>query len=446
MTVTKTLSTLRSIGSHAVRDEAGYVTPVSLLAFLGTALIGGLALDHSSVVAARTQLQVAADIAAHAALYNRDSVDAETAKDRALQLARDSMPTERYGNIITASDIEFGRFDPETYTFTPDPLSREAARVTAFRVSERMNSASTYLLKLAGLDAWDVVRSSVFETYRPTCFREGLVGDDVVDLQSNNSYTNGFCVHSNQHVSVNSNNYYEPGTVVSMPDTSDLDLPRSGFETNDGLYEALRPGMYRIRILNRLDEIVAGMMDKTSRYFRSDYLDPTANPITNPVSWQNNMSAADFAPGLVNTIDCGGKKVNLAGELYENMVIIGDQCDFKLNNGTHLINATLITTHTGVKSIDAPNGLILGQDDGCAEGGEAQLITYGGVEVASGLEMYGSQIIAAGPVSFAANAEGIKGAAIVSGSEIDGTSNSSFGFCGDGMDNNFEAEYFRMRM
>src|SRR6056297_248633 len=51
-------------GGDMVRDEAGFVTPLSLIAFLGTAMIGGLALDLSSVVAARTQLQVAADLAA----------------------------------------------------------------------------------------------------------------------------------------------------------------------------------------------------------------------------------------------------------------------------------------------------------------------------------------------------------------------------------------------
>ncbi len=449
MTVTKLFARGWTRTRDIAADESGYVTPVSLLAFLATAVIGGLAVDLSSVVAARTQLQVAADLAAHAALYNRDiQTDPDVAKQRALDLARDSMPSSRYGNIITVNDIEFGDFDPDTYTFTPNPSSRNASRVVAFRVSERTNSVSSFLLRLAGIDEWDIVRSAVFETYRPTCFREGLVGDNVVDVQSNNSYSNGFCVHSNQYVSVNSNNYYEPGTVVSMPDTGDIELPRSGYESNDGLYEALRPGKYRLRIINQLVEgkILEGMTDPKSPHYRSAYLDPDADPLVNKVSWKNTLGATDFLQGHVNVIQCGGKKVNLNGELYENMVIIGYGCDFKFQNGSHLVNATLLTTHTGVKSIDAPNGLILGLDDGCKPGGDAQLITYGGVDVASGLEMYGSQILAAGPVSFEANAFGIKGASIVSGDEIDGTSNSSFGFCGSGMGNNFEAEYFRMRM
>jgi len=426
-----------------VRDEAGFVTPLSLIAFLGTAMIGGLALDLSSVVAARTQLQVAADLAAHAALYNRDSVDPDTAKQRALDLARDSMPSDRYGDVITLSDIEFGEFDPESYSFTPDPASRQAARVLAFRVSDRTNSVSSFLLRLAGVDAWDIVRSSVFETYRPTCFREGLVGDGVVDVQSNNAYSNGFCVHSNTHVSVNQNNYYEPGTVVSMPDTGDLDMPKSGFDKNDGLEEALRPGKYNMRILNRLEEILEGMTDEKSRYYRHDYV---SSPEALNVSWKKNMEAADFTANRVNVVNCGGKGIKLAPELYENLVIIGYSCDLMLSNGTVFENMTLITTSDDDKSIYSPQGLRLGRDDDCAADGGAQVITWGGFQVAANLQMYGSQVLAAGPIEFQANADGVMGASMVSGETIDGTSNSSFGFCGTGMGNNFEAEYFRMRM
>jgi len=443
MTYPRAETTKRSKSRGIIRDESGFVTPVSLIAFLGSAVIGGLALDYAGVVAARTQLQVAADLAAHAALYNRDSEDADTAKQRALDLARDSMPTESYGNIITLDDIEFGTFDPDTYTFTPDPDSRSAARVVAFRVSERTNSVSSYLLRLAGINDFDIVRSSVFETYRPTCFREGLVGDGIVDVQSNNAYTNGFCVHSNAHVSVNQNNYYEPGTVVSMPDTGDLDMANSGFEKNDGLYEALRPGKYRIRILNRLDEILAGMTDEDSRYYRLDYV---TDPQALDVSWKKNMELADFTANRVNVVTCGGKSITLKPEIYQDMVIIGYDCDFKLSNGTAFEDMTLITTSTDAKSISSPQGLRLGRDDNCAADGGAQVITWGGFHVAANLEVYGSQILAAGPIEFQANADGIMGASMVSGNQIDGTSNSSFGFCGTGMTNNFEAEYFRMRM
>jgi hypothetical protein len=428
--------------------EDGWVTPLSLYAFVVTAVIGGLGLDLSQIVAARTQLQVAADIAAHAALYNRDllhGVDddaAETSKARAIALARDSMPSDRFGAYITEGDIEFGWFDSDTRTFTPDPDSRQAARVVAFRVSERSNTVGSYLLRLAGVFEFDVVTSSIFETYRPSCFREGFVADGVVDVQSNNTYTNGFCIHSNQYVSVNQNNFFEPGTIVSMPNEDDIDLPASGFERNEGLADALQPGKYNMRILNRMESILDGMTDPESDYYR---LSESANPEPRTVVRRNTMTPADFQTDRVNVIACGGRTVTLSSETFTDTVIIGENCTFRMSNGTALENMTLITTSTDDRSINAPNGFRLGADDDCADGGEAQIVTWGGVNVASGLQMFGSQIIAAGPIDFAANAEGIKGASMVSGETIDGTSNMSFGFCGTGMGNNFEADYFRMR-
>ena len=103
---------------------------------------------------------------------------------------------------------------------------------------------------------YDMSVQSVFTTFRPTCFREGFVSDERIDVQSNNAYQNGFCIHSNDYVSVNSNNTFETGTVVSMPDMEDIHLPRSGWESNEGLQAALRQGYYRLRIINKLPFII----------------------------------------------------------------------------------------------------------------------------------------------------------------------------------------------
>jgi hypothetical protein len=113
-------------------------------------------------------------------------------------------------------------------------------------------------------------------------------------------------------------------------------------------------------------------------------------------------------------------------------------------NGAKFEDSVIITTDTSAKSMYAPNNLVIGKPDDCTAGGDSQFVTYGGFEVASSLELHGSQIIAAGNVAFAANADGIRGASIVSGGRIDGTSNMNFAFCGDGMGNSFLAEYFRM--
>ena len=78
------------------------------------------------------------------------------------------------------------------------------------------------------------------------------LAEDVVEIQSNNSYFNGFCIHSNSWVEVNNNNFFEPGTIVSMPDMDDLVVPNDGLdeEKNEGLVDALREGKYRICLVN----------------------------------------------------------------------------------------------------------------------------------------------------------------------------------------------------
>ncbi len=73
------------------------------------------------------------------------------------------------------------------------------------------------------------------------------------------------------------------------------------------------------------------------------------------------------------------------------------------------------------------------------------MVTKGGVAFAAKVNIYGSQIIAAGDIPMTANADGIEGVALVAGGKLDVTSNGTFGFCdGAGMENNFEAAYFRM--
>ena len=56
---------------------------------------------------------------------------------------------------------------------------------------------------MVGFDQWDLASTAVFTTYRPNCTEEGMVSQVRVDLQSNNSYFNGFCLHSNGTMELN---------------------------------------------------------------------------------------------------------------------------------------------------------------------------------------------------------------------------------------------------
>lgn len=430
-------------------DQDGGLTVVNVIFLSLIAMLAGIAIDVSSVVAARTQLQATADAAAHAALVEREFHTQQEAKDKALAVAVGNMPAGQYGNVLSQQNITFGDYDRSTGTFTADVNSREAVLVQTERLSSQGNGVTTFLLQFVGLWDWDLRTTSLFETYFPTCLIEGFVAEEVIDIQSNNSYFNGFCIHSNSYVSINNNNFFEPGTVVSMPDTTDMviNITGKGEDKNEGLDEALREGKYFIKILNRIDLIIDGVKDRHSRYARDwinnynviDVDEDRADLLTGQTY---KIAPSDLTKGRIYEVS-GCSKVDFLAGTFEDIVFIAD-CPLEFSNGAVFEDATIITTSTADKSMRAPNNLVLGAPDSCADGGGAQLVTKGGIEVASVLEMHGSQIIAAKNVEFQSNTDGLNGASIVSGGRIDSTSNMNFAFCGNGMEHSFMAEYFRL--
>ncbi|MFV2034869.1 MAG: TadE/TadG family type IV pilus assembly protein [Halocynthiibacter sp.] len=422
-------------------DETGSATVLSLFMFVIMAMVGAAALDYSNLIASRTQLQVAADLAAHGALYSRETNDEMTAKAEAIELASFGMPHSRFGDILNVGDISFGTWDYDTQIFTKTHHSRQAVMVTTSRLASKLNSVESYLFKLVGIDRFDVVTSAVYTTYRPACFREGFVADGIVDIQSNNNYLNGFCIHSNTYVSVNQNNTYEAGTIVSMPDMTQIDLPASGFDKNAGLEEALRSAVYRLRIINRIDDLIAGLVSADPLY-TPDYI--TSNLVV-PLAGKK-FDETDFVPGRIYQLNCSGSgKATITGNSPIREIVLVSNCEIKFGQGTVLEDVVMATTNTSAKSFNAPSSLQVGRDDGCAEGGGAQLITKGGMNFASDLRIFGGQLLAEGDIQFSANANGVEGASLITGGTISGTSNMNMGFCnGAGMEDNFEANYFRL--
>jgi len=425
-------------------DDKGSMTLFSLYILVISLMLGGLAIDLTNVTASRTQLQVATDAAAHAALLSRETMSEEDAKAEALRVAALNMPEVQFNQVLSPEDIVFGRWSESSRSFTPMTGAREAVLVTARRSTARSNAVRTFLLKLVGRDSFDLSVFSLFTTYQPTCFREGFVASGVVDLQSNNSYSNGFCIHSNEYVSLNSNNYFEPGTVVSMPNTEDIDLPNSGYKTNLGLEDALRSGSYHIRILQQIDDIVAGLASHDDRHVPGYITSPGVGSILT-IDGKQAIDQSKLTPGRIHNVTCGpsGLTINSAAFL-EDVVIVTD-CAVKFGQDVRLENVIIATRNTGAKSVTAAAGLQVGRNDHCAPGGGAQIITFGGMDFPSDLKMFGGQLLASGDINFAANANGIEGASMVAGGQISGTSNMEMGFCGTGMDGNFHASYFRMR-
>ena len=422
------------------KSESGSLTLFGLYIFMTTAVMSAIAIDVAHLYSARAQLQVAADVAAHAALYSRDTLSEDEAKAKAFDMAQEAMPKGRYGDVLRVSDINFGFWNASSQVFQTVPGARSAVLVTTSRMKDKANPVGVFLMQVLGITEFDIRTQAVFESYVPSCMKEGFMADGVVDIQSNNAFSGGFCIHSNTHVSMNNNNYFEPGTIVSMPDLTKLDIPGSGYDSNNGLSDALRQSRHHIRVVGRISDLIAGLSEFGGPH-QPEYIDsPTVISING-----SKMKQSDLVPGRVHNVTCGNGKLTFPSDLVVDRMVLITTCEVKMGRNMVVTDSIIATTSTGAKSFNGAADFTLGVDDNCQPGGGATLVTMGGMDFAAKLNIFGSQLLAADDISFAANANGIEGASIISGGRIDGTSNMAMGFCsGNGMEQILSVPNFRL--
>ncbi len=432
--------------AHFRHEDFGGSSALALSLIMGAFILGGLSLDLAYAYKTRNELQIAADAAAHAALYMRQSETATDAKAKAVEVAKGTLPPNSYGNVLEAGDITFGLWDFTTQTFAADPNGTEAVLVSTKRFKSKSNELRTFMLNFVGMDSFDVQSGSVFVTHYPTCLNQGFAAHDSVDMQSNNIFYSGFCVHSNNLVSMKQNNDFEPGVIVSMPDTRSV----SAGGGNDGLKEALESHAYKLRILDHMDDIWAELQTggaSVPSYITNTAVIPvTADKIigTNTTSLIVSFGEADLLQGRIYLVDCDtASAITIDNNVLIENVVILTTCNLDFKNGSAVENSLLMTQSTSAASVSATSGFTLGRNDNCAAGGGAQVLTYGGFRVPAKFLIFGGQVIAKGDIQFAAQA-GAQGASFVAGGKIDGTSNSTFLFCQTGMEQNLQKPYFRL--
>ena len=446
------------------RDEDGAISVLNVFFTVALAIFAGLAIDMSSLISARTQLQVAADVAGHAALYTRtETGDPDLAKDTAVKVAAANMENSRFGTILTTSDIHFGTYDQATKSFSVDETQPNAVWVETSRLGEKANPVSSFLLQFIGIWDWDVRTTSVFTREVLPCTTDGFYANGRVDMQSNNSFMKGFCIHSDSQVELNQNNFfdYDNGVRVSMPTYANLILADDGYAQNTNLWEArMERGPYNLNVENLIDDIIDGIRTGHVDYARSYITDLTVLTVT-PGSGagtgadggdtavggkkkggggggKSELSMADLTKGRIHEVECtSGTTLSVAAETFEDVVVITD-CDFSFANGVILSNATFITESLHAdNSIGSPQGLTIGTASGCNTNGSATLVTRGGMKSAAKMSLFGGQVVAAGNVNFAAQGVGFGSASVIAGGEIDGTSLATFSGCTVGNDHFF---------
>jgi Flp pilus assembly protein TadG len=146
---------------------------VTVLAVLGLMVVLGaaaLAVDLSMLMAARTQLAIAADAAALAGVKELPFGSRDRARTRAVEYAARN---EVLGAPVTLElgqggegDVELGYYDFDHHSFQPEDLMPNAVRVTARRTGER--AVPTFFAAVFGRRHVDVWTRAVAVSYPRT--------------------------------------------------------------------------------------------------------------------------------------------------------------------------------------------------------------------------------------------------------------------------------------
>jgi hypothetical protein len=430
-------------------DEHGGGTIMGLLWFALMVGICGLAVDSTNGFRARTMLQATADAAALAAAIDLPDPDVATAT--AVTYATDNMGTEVNGSVLDPAEVFVGLWDPDNYTLDTGAALPDSVYVTVRQTEENSNPVPVNFLRIIGLMNWNVSAQAVAQKFIPECLRDGLIAREIVDMSSNNNFVKEICVHGQQGVNLQSNNFFELGVNVSMINLATLELPASGMDSNIGLPEALRENNLDPRMVNHVNEIMLDCLDPTSEVQNSFTL--TDEPV---IEIDEKFNLANTLPGRIYKVVCApNKNAAIPSHSTVDSVVIIAECEIKINAGATVTNSVLGSlsggnpgqgTGGGISSanIGVAANVQLGTPDNCAEGGGVQMFSNATIHTAASTAIDGVQMVAAGDIELGAQDLGINGISAQAGGTITLTSNNQFGLCSGGAPNLFTVPYYRL--
>jgi hypothetical protein len=447
-------------------DEKGGGTVMGLLWFMLLVGICGLSVDVTDGFRSQTMLQATADASALAGVMELPDADAAVAT--AVAYSNNNMPFERYGEVLRTGDVEIGAWDMSTHIFSPGAALPDAVRVTSRRAIENDNPAPVNFLRIVGFMNWNVTTYAIAQRFIPECLTDGLVARGIVDLSSNNEFSNDMCIHGQQGVHLQNGNEFRPGVKVTMPDlANDLVTPGGRTDSNPGLVAAMGEQGLDPRMVNHVSEIIDDLLTMEP-YVTPSYIDTLQDLIVE----DENYDFSDVQPGRVYHIECAdNKNIGIPNNTVLDRIVIVAECQIGIGSGAVLTDVVLASTaqapggvnnggdtnnggggansgHGGAgvenANINASSNVILGADDDCQPGGGVQIFSTASVHFSSTTTYNGVQIVVAGDIDLGARDEGINGINAQAGGDITLTSNNRFGLCSGGAPDLFTVNYYRL--
>jgi hypothetical protein len=416
--------------------------------------ITGLAVDTTDGFRNRTMLQATADASALAAAI--DLPDAGAAVLTAQTYAETNLGVDTNGHVLNANDVHVGLWDQATKSLDTGAAFPDAVMVTVNRSAANDNAVPVNFLRIIGLQTWNVTSQAVAQRFIPDCLKDGLIAREMVDMSSNNGFVNRICIHGEQGVNIQSNNFFQSGVNVSMPSLAMLEVPASGMDSNIGLPDALRETHLDPRMVNHIDDIIEKLRDPSKDIDPEKVIPSYINSELPVVEVDNKVdfTALNFEPGegRIYHIDCRGKPTisTPSGIILRNVVIIVE-CSLNVTPDSLLTNVVLASYRVGngndplgLTNIAIDANVQLGIPDNCATGGGVQIFSTASVKTASTVSINGVQIVAAGDIELGARDMGINGISGQAGGTITMASNNMFGLCSGGAPDLFTVPYYRL--
>jgi Flp pilus assembly protein TadG len=444
-----------------LKDESGIALIYTVLIMLPILGMAGFAIDSGYVSYLKVRLQNAADAAVLAGANVAPSKDMDRIITTAQEFATTNMPTSLFGEVLSQADVAFGFWDESgsikgtPRTFHPmddddesdrhshDDLSFNAIKVTTSLINDKGNAPTLNLMGLFGFSSIDLKATAIAAiTSVPDmqCLKDGFVALGQIKIGDNNIVTGtSACFYASQGITLQSNSCFG----------SDHDEPDVFFGTPAGA--AVTQYADNKIVAGTADDCINGSsggesiasafhtFDIKEDFASSEPFIFDLNGTTTPEEsittlfehYLDNKTTA-FPSGLnspptYNPTNANGTQT--LGSLDNAIVFVRGNIDF--SSGASITNSYIMATG----NVSLPSGAQIGRSSHCDEYEDDEddqtvfIMAAQEIQAAANISAYGAQFISGGDTNFTAGDNEGGGLSVISGANIDLTSNWALTGC-----------------
>ena len=458
-------------------QEDGGVTAFGIFTFGLMMLTVGLAIDVTNAYRHKALLQVTADSAAQAGIVAlARGQEADIIRDAAEAMIERNMPEASYGPLITdpSTELQVLHYDPATAEIfradTDYPANAVVVRLQ--RSAATGNPLPTFLMGMAGQDAWSLAATSV-AVLVPTqrCSNaEGIIARGSLELGVAPEIGVGFCLHSQTAITLSAGTRTTGPLRISLPDPTHCagacDPARALERSHPNTYPmALNLVMPQTR--DHVARLAMGFADpavtlpEETGFFATRPVDGDAEALREVGISTDRIRAGDVVrmtalqfsqlrerpAGLVYDVRCDTEEsdprpvwertVTLIGDGYgltlRDLVLVTD-CAIEMDGAARIEGVLILMTGPGEARIVALPGATLGDPEAkCDPARRVRLMAVGDMALPAGIARSNVSAVAGGDIRLESDPDqwlaAHNGLVLHAGGRVSAEGKHSFAFC-----------------